>query len=91
MSTKFRATVKGMFIVDGAAPDSSTGRQQQYSVRMLLDENITLPGVISHTDAIRGFIHYYNPSDGVFEEQVFVEVEGGQRAPRQIAKHLRLI
>lgn len=43
---------------------------------MLLDENITLPGVVSQTDAIPGFIHYYNSSDGIFEEQVFVEVGG---------------
>ena len=43
---------------------------------MLLDGNITLPGVVSQTDAIPGFIHYYNSSDGIFEEQVFVEVEG---------------
>ena len=43
---------------------------------MLLNEDINLPGVNSHTDAIPGFIHYYNSSDGIFEEQVFVEVEG---------------
>ena len=71
MSTEFLAMVKGMFILDGAVPDPAqrTGRQQQYSVRMPPDENITLPGVISHIDAIPCFIHY--------EEQVFVEVKGG--------------
>ena len=43
---------------------------------MLLDENISLPGVISHTNASPGFIHYYNPNDAIFEEQLFVQVEG---------------
>ena len=75
-TTKFLATIKGIFVLDGTVPDSSTGRQQEYSARMLLNEDINLPGVNSHTDAIPGFIHYYNSSDGIFEEQVFVEVEG---------------
>ena len=64
-----------MFVLDGAVPGSSTG--QQYSVRILPDENTNLPGVISYTDAIPGFIHYYNPSDAVFKERLFVEVGGG--------------
>ena len=65
-----------MFVLDGPVPDLSTGRQQKYSVRMLLNEDVNLPGVNSHTDSIPGFIHYYNSSDGIFEDQVLVEVEG---------------
>ena len=65
-----------MFILDGTISDSSTGRQQEYSVRMLLNEDVNLSGVNSDTDSIPGFIHYYNSSDNIFEEQVLVEVEG---------------
>ena len=43
---------------------------------MLLNEYISLPGVISHTDDIPCFINYYNRSDAVFEELLFVEVVG---------------
>ena len=75
-TTKFLATIKGMFFLDGPVPDISSGRQQEYSVRMLLNEDVNLLGVNSHTDSIPGFIYYYNSSDGIFEEQVLVEVEG---------------
>ena len=66
---------------------------------MLLNEDVNLPGDNSHTDSIQvpGFIHYYNSSDGIFEEQVLVEVERVlvsnkcQMTPgsRQTTSHLR--